>query len=81
MICTYICCLLTAEGIVQPLQTDAHLKDKAWLGRGIVLKEAIPSPASPSKSNNVGEIDIPFYMNSDSKLICTTSRKRPDSIS
>ena len=36
---------------------------------------------SHSKSNNVGEIDIPFYLNSGSRLICTTSQKRPDSIS
>ena len=32
------------------------------------------------QSNNVGEIDIPFYLNSDSRLICTTSQKQPDSI-
>ena len=42
---------------MQPLQTDAHLKDKAYWRRGIDLKEAIPSPESHSKSNNVGEID------------------------
>ena len=43
--------------------------------------EAIPSPASHSKSNDVGEIDIPFYLNSDSRLFFSTSQKRPDSIS
>ena len=32
------------------------------------------------KLNNVGEIDIPFYMTSDSRLICTTSQKGPNSI-
>ena len=40
----------------------------------------MPSPASHSKSNNVGEIGITFYLNSDSRLICTASQKRPDSI-
>ena len=39
------------------------------------------STASNSKSNNVGEIGIPYYLNSGSRLICTTSQKRPDSIS
>ena len=32
------------------------------------------SPASHSKSNNVGKIDIPFYLNSGSRLFCTTSQ-------
>ena len=31
----------------------------------------MPSPASHFKNNNVGQIDIPFYLNSDSRLICT----------
>ena len=54
---------------------------QSLVGEKNSLKEAIPSTVSHSKSNTVGEIDIPFYMNSDSRLICTTSQKRPNSMS